>query len=63
MVKILTYTPTNLIDPAGDDVVLTDENIKKRQYGSKLVIVTEQTQILTLWAIKACLLVMYSRLT
>ncbi|KAH6888166.1 hypothetical protein B0T10DRAFT_489692 [Thelonectria olida] len=62
VVKILTYTPTNLINPA-DHIVLTDESIRKRQYGSKLVIITEQAQMLTLWAIKACLLVMYSRLT
>ncbi|KAH8652958.1 hypothetical protein BGZ61DRAFT_374480 [Ilyonectria robusta] len=62
VVHILTYTPTNLINPA-DKIVLTDDEIKKRQYGSKLVIVTEQTQMMTIWAIKGCLLVMYSRLT
>ncbi|KAF7543324.1 hypothetical protein G7Z17_g10828 [Cylindrodendrum hubeiense] len=62
VVKVLTYTPTNLINP-DDKIVLTPETIKDRQYGSKLVIVTEQMQMITIWGVKACLLVMYSRLT
>ncbi|KAH7120295.1 hypothetical protein B0J13DRAFT_680598 [Dactylonectria estremocensis] len=62
VVHVLTYTPTNLINPA-DKIVLTDDEIKKRQYGSKLVLVTEETQMMTIWAIKGCLLIMYSRLT
>ncbi|KAK7419755.1 hypothetical protein QQX98_003127 [Neonectria punicea] len=63
VVKVLTYTPTNLINPDGDHVTLDAESIKDRQYGSKLVIVTEQMQMITLWSVKACLLIMYSRLT
>ncbi|KAH6967801.1 hypothetical protein BKA56DRAFT_597205 [Ilyonectria sp. MPI-CAGE-AT-0026] len=62
VVKVLTYTPTNLINPA-DGIVLTPQSIKDREYGSKLVIVTEQMQMITIWGVKACLLVMYSRLT
>ncbi|KAH7127850.1 hypothetical protein B0J13DRAFT_588575 [Dactylonectria estremocensis] len=59
IVKVLTYTPTNLINPA-DNIVLTDETIKERVYGSKLVIVTEQMQMITIWGVKACLLIIMS---
>lgn len=60
---MLTYTPTNLIQP-GEKVDLSDkENIAERQYGSKLVLVTVQMQMLTLWGVKGCLLFIYSRLT
>ncbi|RSL91341.1 hypothetical protein CEP51_000311 [Fusarium floridanum] len=63
IVKVLTYTPTNLIPP-GEKVDLNDkENIADRQYGSKLVLVTEQMQMFTLWGVKGCLLFMYGRLT
>ncbi|KAF7546070.1 hypothetical protein G7Z17_g8685 [Cylindrodendrum hubeiense] len=62
VVKILTHVPTNLINPA-DHIVLTEESRKERAYGSKLVIVTEQMQMITIWSVKACLLIMYSRLT
>ncbi|KAF3769354.1 hypothetical protein M406DRAFT_249523 [Cryphonectria parasitica EP155] len=61
-VHILTYTPTNLIDPS-DPVDLTPDTVKTRIFGSKMVIVVEQMQILTIWSVKACLLVMYHRLT
>ncbi|KPM34772.1 hypothetical protein AK830_g11802 [Neonectria ditissima] len=63
VVKVLTYTPTNLIDPNGKHVTLDEEAVKDRVYGSKLVIVTEQMQMITIWSVKACLLIMYSRLT
>lgn len=63
IVKVLTYTPTNLIQP-GIKVDLNDkQNIADRQYGSKLVLVTEQMQMFTLWGVKGCLLFMYGRLT
>jgi hypothetical protein len=62
VVHILSYTPTNLINPE-DHIIITPEEIPLRQYGSKLVIVTEQTQMMTVWATKGCLLIMYSRLT
>ncbi|KAF4945168.1 hypothetical protein FSARC_14492 [Fusarium sarcochroum] len=62
IVSVLTRTPTNLINP-DDNIVLTPEDIEKRIYGSKLVLVTEHMQMLTLWGVKGCLLFMYSRLT
>ncbi|PNP84321.1 hypothetical protein FNYG_02346 [Fusarium nygamai] len=62
IVSVLTRTPTNLINP-DDHIVLTPEDIKRREYGSKLVLVTEHMQMITLWGVKGCLLFMYGRLT
>ncbi|KAJ4296797.1 hypothetical protein N0V90_006845 [Kalmusia sp. IMI 367209] len=62
VINIQTYTPTNLINPA-DNIVLTPEDIKKREYGSKLVLVTEHLQMIVIWSVKGCLLILYSRLT
>ncbi|PSR99077.1 hypothetical protein BD289DRAFT_424537 [Coniella lustricola] len=61
-VHILSFTPTNLIDPSVP-VVLDDQTIKLREFGSKMVVVVEQMQISTIWSIKACLLILYHRLT
>lgn len=62
VIHILTHTPTNLINPA-DNIVLTPEDIKLREYGSKLVLVTEHLQMVVIWSVKGCLLILYSRLT
>jgi hypothetical protein len=62
VVSVLGHTPTNLIDPSLN-LKLTPEDIKMREYGSKLVLVTEHMQMITLWGVKGCLLFMYSRLT
>lgn len=59
---IISHTGSNLINPA-DHVVLTVENVKKRVLGSKWVVTVEQMQILTIWTMKACLLIMYNRIT
>ncbi|KAI1756185.1 hypothetical protein F4782DRAFT_526740 [Xylaria castorea] len=61
-INILRDKDSNLIDPAHPPT-LTPEGIAQRMFGSKLVLVVEQTQILTIWLVKACLLLMYSRLT
>lgn len=62
IINIQTYIPTNLINPA-DDIVLTPEDIQEREYGSKLVLVTEHLQMVVIWSVKGCLLILYSRLT
>ncbi|KAF4455191.1 hypothetical protein F53441_2429 [Fusarium austroafricanum] len=62
IVSVLSRTPTNLINP-DDHIKLTPEDIKLREYGSKLVLVTEHMQMITIWGVKGCLLFMYSRLT
>jgi hypothetical protein len=54
---------SNLLPPGFDISALTDYDRERRRYGSKLVVVVEQTQIATIWACKACLLIMYHRLT
>ncbi|KAH7125039.1 hypothetical protein B0J13DRAFT_566123 [Dactylonectria estremocensis] len=60
--SVISRTSSNLIDP-NDDTELTPENIKERIVGSKWVLVVEQMQILTIWTVKICLLLMYNRLT
>ncbi|CAJ2509533.1 Uu.00g145590.m01.CDS01 [Anthostomella pinea] len=61
-INIISHTSSNLIDP-NDHAALTKENIAERAFGSKMVVVAEQMQILTIWLVKACLLLMYARLT
>ncbi|KAI9904720.1 hypothetical protein N3K66_001249 [Trichothecium roseum] len=58
----ISHTSSNLIHP-GDEDALTPENISERVNGSKMVLVVEQMQCLTVWLIKCCILIMYHRLT
>lgn len=52
------------LEPSGFDFnILTDYELFRRKFGSKIVIVVEQTQIAVIWSCKACLLIMYHRLT
>ncbi|RYP83246.1 hypothetical protein DL769_001442 [Monosporascus sp. CRB-8-3] len=60
--NIISTTSSNLIDP-NDPVGLTPESIKARVFGSKMVVLVEQMQCVIIWSVKACLLIMYSRLT
>lgn len=61
-VNIVATTSSNLINPE-DTTPLTPDNIRERVYGSKMVLVVEQMQILTTWIVKCCLLLFYYRLT
>ncbi|KAK7970327.1 hypothetical protein PG988_009400 [Apiospora saccharicola] len=61
-INIVAVTSSNLIDPS-DPAPLASATIAEREYGSKMVLVVEQMQIVTIWLMKACLLIMYSRLT
>lgn len=54
---------SNLVHSNFDWSALSGEELARRRYGSKIVIVVEQTQIAVIWACKACLLIMYHRLT
>lgn len=54
---------SNLEPPGFDWSALNAGNISRRVYGSKLMIVVEQMPMLIIWSCKACLLVMYHRLT
>ncbi|KIX09495.1 uncharacterized protein Z518_00575 [Rhinocladiella mackenziei CBS 650.93] len=53
---------TNLIDPA-HPVELTPEEISKRTWGAKTVLLVEQCMCAVQWGTKTCLLLLYWRLT
>ncbi|KAJ4287205.1 hypothetical protein N0V90_012603 [Kalmusia sp. IMI 367209] len=53
----------NLIAPNENVSHLTPLDIQNRIYGSKLVLVVEQMQLLTIWLVKSCLLILYYRAT
>ncbi|TGO25308.1 hypothetical protein BPAE_0083g00410 [Botrytis paeoniae] len=60
-INIVFNLDTNLISPA-DIPQLTPESIASRVKGSKLVLVVEQSMIMTIWGGKACLLLMYMQM-
>lgn len=62
MTKVVT-TSSNLIPPGEDVTQYSQAEIDNRILGSKLVLVVEQMQIATIWLVKACLLIMYFRMT
>lgn len=53
---------TNLIDPH-DIPKLTHDDIVRRTWGSKMVLLVEQCECAVQWGTKACLLILYWRLT
>jgi hypothetical protein len=59
----VVVSSSNLIPPGEDSTQYDPAEINRRVYGSKLVLVVEQMQILTIWLVKACLLIMYYRMT
>lgn len=60
--NIVAHLDTNLMTP--DDIAhLTPKSTLSRIYGSKLVLVVEQSMIMTTWGCKVCLLLMYNKLT
>jgi hypothetical protein len=59
----VVQTNSNLIAPGEDVSRFSQTEIDNRIFGSKLVLVIEQMQILTIWLVKACLLIMYNRMT
>jgi hypothetical protein len=60
---IIIKSSSNLIAPGEDVSRFTEKEIQDRVFGSKLVLVVEQMQIITVWLVKACLLIMYHRMT
>lgn len=63
MMHIVVRTNSNLVPSDKDVNTFSDQEINDRIHGSKIVLVVEQMQILTIWIIKACLLIMYRRMT
>ncbi|KAK7635849.1 hypothetical protein IWX48DRAFT_630474 [Phyllosticta citricarpa] len=62
-INMVADSETNLFPPGYDFRSLTPSQISSRVFGSKLVLAVEQCQCATVWAVKACLLIMYYRLT
>jgi hypothetical protein len=54
---------SNLEPESFDFSALTVDELSRRRFGSKLVVVVEQMHIAVIWACKACLLIMYHRIT
>ncbi|THV70096.1 hypothetical protein D6D28_05410 [Aureobasidium pullulans] len=61
-INIVAKSDSNLLPPGFDVSTLTSEQVHDREYGSKLVLVVEQSQIMTTWCEKLCLLFLYQRL-
>ena len=49
--------------PPGAAELLTPEEVDSAIYGSKMSMVLEELNLFTLWQVKACMLILYSRLT
>ena len=62
-INIVTNTSSNLIAPGEDVNTFSQADRDERIYGSKLILVVEQMQCCTVWLVKACLLILYNRLT
>lgn len=61
--NIVANTNSNLIPPGVDVDDFSQQDINDRIYGSKLVVVVEQMQCITIWSLKSCLVFLYYRLT
>lgn len=62
-INIVAQANSNLLPPGFDIRSLTAHQISDREYGSKMILVVEQCQCVIIWSAKACLLIMYYRLT
>jgi hypothetical protein len=62
-INIVEHTSSNLLPPGYDIAHMTKQDIAERTLGSKLILVVENCQIITIWGAKTCLLIMYLRLT
>lgn len=62
-INIVRDTSSNLLPPGYDINNLTPDEVQERQYGSKLILVVEQCQCVTIWGAKGCLILLYLRLT
>lgn len=61
--NIVANTNSNLIPPNIDVNDFGQQEVDERIYGSKLVVVVEQMQCITIWSLKGCLIFLYYRLT
>lgn len=51
-INIVAFTESNLLPPGFSEKDLTPDDIAERRFGSKLVLVVEQCQCVTIWAVK-----------
>jgi len=63
LLNLEASTKSNLLPPDFDISTLTAREIADREFGSKIVIIIEQMYICIIWACKACILILYHRLT
>lgn len=62
-INIVRDKNSNLLPPGFNANKLTKQGIQEREYGSKLILVVEQSMCVTQWGTKACLIILYMRLT
>ncbi|KAH8895300.1 hypothetical protein GQ53DRAFT_620988, partial [Thozetella sp. PMI_491] len=60
--NFLSVTDIDFLDPVAI-AALTPDDYENIVLGFKLALVVEQTQIITIWSVKVCLLMQYARLT
>jgi hypothetical protein len=63
VINIVAHTSSNLLEPGTNVNTMSKDERDERIYGSKLILVVEQMQLSTVWLVKACLLILYYRLT
>ena len=63
VINIVRDHDSNLLPPHFDPATLTAQDVARRAHGSKLILVVEQCQCVTIWLAKACVLILYLRLT
>jgi hypothetical protein len=61
-INIVSHLDSNLMLPE-EIPLLTPVSVASRIRGSKMVLVVEQSMIMTIWGCKICLLLLYSKLT
>ena len=62
-INIVRNTSSNLLPPGTDADNFSTSERKERIYGSKLILVVEQCQCVTIWCAKICLILLYLRIT
>ena len=62
-INVVEGTSSNLLPPGYDTENMNQADIEERTFGSKLILVVENCQMLVIWGTKACLLIMYLRFT
>lgn len=62
-INLVANYNSNLIAPQDNVSSFSPDEIRKRVYGSKLILVVEQMQCCTTWLVKGCLIALYIRVT